>query len=90
MIHGFKLMKTQLMIAGTILFVSAILVFSMSTSMTVNADDSDSQATHYTVNLEESLSLDDSVDVTSENSVSEPKHHYVYLSESLTLSDSTG
>ena len=90
MIHGFKLMKTQLMIAGTILFVSAILVFPVSTSMMVNADDSDSQATHYAVNIEESLSLDDSVAVTSENSVSEPKHYYVYLSESLILSDSTG
>ena len=90
MIHDFKLMKTQLMIAGTIFFVSAILIFPVSTSMTVNADDSDSQATHYTVNIEESLSLDDSVGVTSENSVREPKHYTVNLSESLTLSDSTG
>ena len=90
MIHGFKLMKTQLMIAGAILFVSAILVFPVSTSMTVNADDSDSQAPHYAVNIEESLSLDDSVDVTSENNVREPKHYTVNLSESLTLSDGTG
>jgi hypothetical protein len=78
------------MIAGTIFFVSAILIFPVSTSMTVNADDSDSQATHYTVNIEENLSLDDSVGVTSENSVREPKHYTVNLSESLTLSDSTG
>ena len=90
MIHDFKLMKTQLMIAGAILFVSAILVFPVSTSMMVNAADSDSQATHYAVNIEESLSLDDSVDVTSENNVREPKHYTVNLSESLTLSDSTG
>ena len=50
--------------------------------MMVNADDSDSQATHYAVNIEESLSLDDSVDVTSENNVREPKHYTVNLSES--------
>ena len=67
------------MIAGTIFFVSAIFIFPVSTSMTVNDYYSDSQATHYTVNIEESLSLDDSVGVTSENSVREPKHYTVNL-----------
>ena len=77
------------MIASGIVALSVIMMFSLNDGFSVNATDTNSQGKHYSVNLEENLSLSEELSV-SDNSERQPKHYTVNLSESLILSDSTG
>lgn len=82
-------MKTKLMIASGIVAISVIMMFSLNDGFSVNAADVNDQGKHYSVNLEETLTLSEEINV-SEITERQPKHYTVNLSESLTLSDSTG